>query len=74
VIDFYLGRRSMNDMRAAATKTHEKCMATFYLAEWRLLHGDTEQARQALQMAADECSKSSSEYSGARAELKRLER
>ena len=40
VIDFYLGRRSMDEMRAAAAKPPEKCDPAFYLGEWHLLRGN----------------------------------
>ena len=37
VIDFYLGRRTLAEMRSAAAKPDQKCEAEFYIAEWRLL-------------------------------------
>jgi tetratricopeptide (TPR) repeat protein len=72
VIDFYLGRRSSEDMRAAARSTAHRCEAEFYAGEWRLLHGDRRGARASLQAAARLCSKVSKEYAAATAELKRL--
>jgi lipoprotein NlpI len=72
VIDFYLGRRSLAEMRAAAAKPVEKCEAEFYAGEWHLLRGNNFDARKALQAAADTCPKDNIEYRGAIAELKRL--
>ena len=72
VIDFYLGRRSLAEMRAAAGKPDEKCEAEFYLGEWHLLRGNNADARAALLAAADTCPKTFIEYIGAVAELKRL--
>jgi tetratricopeptide (TPR) repeat protein len=72
VIDFYLGRRSLAEMRAAAGKPDEKCGAEFYIGEWHLLRGSMANARPALLAAADTCPKTFIEYIGAVAELKRL--
>ena len=73
VIDFYLGLRSLAEMRAAANGSKEKCEAEFYTGEWHLLRGSNTEARTALQVAADTCLKTYVEYTGAVAELKRLE-
>ncbi len=72
VIDFYLGHRSLDEMRAAAGKPDEKCEAAFYAGEWYLLHGKKAEAKPELQIAADTCPKSFIEHSGAVGELKRL--
>jgi hypothetical protein len=45
VIDFYLGRRSLDDMRAAAIRSDQKCKAAFYAGEWHLLRGDKAETR-----------------------------
>jgi lipoprotein NlpI len=74
VIDFYLGLSSLAEMRAAANRPKEKCEAEFYTGQWHLLRGSNAEARTALQVAADACPKTYVEYSGAVAELKRLER
>jgi len=72
VIDFYLGRRSLAEMRAAA-KPVEKCKAEFYAGQWHLLRGNNAEARRALMLAvAPTCPKGNLEYDGAVAELKRL--
>jgi tetratricopeptide (TPR) repeat protein len=73
VIDFYLGRRTLAEMRSAATKSDEKCEAEFYAGQWQLLHDKPADARAALRTAADSCPKSFIEYGGAVAELKRLD-
>ena len=72
VVDFYLGHRSLDEMRAAAGKPDEKCEAAFYAGEWHLLRGKKDEARPELQSAADTCPKTFIEYTAAVAELKRL--
>ncbi len=72
VIDFYLGHRSLDEMRAAAGKPDDKCEAAFYAGEWLLLHGKKVEARPELQVASETCPKTFVEYFGAVAELKRL--
>ena len=71
VIDIYLGRRSLAEMRAAAEKPGDKCEAEFFIGEWHLLRGNNADGRAALQVAADTCPKTFDEYAGAVAELKR---
>jgi lipoprotein NlpI len=73
VIDFYLGLRSLAEMRAAADRPTEKCEAEFYTGAWHLLRGSNAEARTALEAAVDTCPKHYIEYTGAVAELKRLE-
>src|SRR5262245_13300531 len=73
VIEFYLGRRSLDSMHEASTKPEEKCEAAFYAGEWQLMSGNKPDARTALQTAADTCPKTFYEYNGAVAELKRIE-
>jgi tetratricopeptide (TPR) repeat protein len=72
VIDFYLGRRTLDEMRAAAVNPGEKCEAAFYAGQWHLLRRQLADARPELQVAAHTCPKTFIEYSGAVAELKRL--
>jgi lipoprotein NlpI len=72
VIEFYLGKRSLDSMREAAANPNEKCEADFYAGEWHLLRGNKADARTGLQAAAETCPKSFFEYFGAVAELKRL--
>ena len=71
VIDFYLGLRSLDEMRAAADWPTAKCKAD-YTGAWHLLRGSNAEARTALQVAADTCPKTYVEYTAAVAELKRL--
>jgi tetratricopeptide (TPR) repeat protein len=73
VIDFYLGLRSLAEMRAAAHTPTETCEAEFYTGAWHLMRGSNAEARTALQVAADTCPKTYVEYAAAVAELKRLE-
>ena len=73
MIDFYLGRRPLDDMMSAAVRPNERCQAQFYLGEWQLLKGNAAQARATLQIAAaDTCQQTFNEYEGAVWELKRL--
>ena len=72
VIEFYLGKRSLDAMREAATNPNEKCEADFYAGEWHLMRGNKADARSGLRAAADTCPKSFYEYFGAVAELNRL--
>lgn len=73
VIDFYLGLRSLDEMRAAADRPTAKCEAEFYTGAWHVLRGSNAEARTALQVVADTCPKTYVEYTAAVAELKRLE-
>jgi lipoprotein NlpI len=72
VIDFYLGRSSMNEMLSAAAKPDEQCQVQFYLGEWHLLQDKREDAETALRAAVDACPKSLAEYAAAVAELNLL--
>jgi lipoprotein NlpI len=72
VIDFYLGRRSLAEMNAAASKPEEKCEAAFDAGEWHVLRGKPSDAAAALKIAADTCPKGFIELAGAVAELKQL--
>jgi tetratricopeptide (TPR) repeat protein len=74
VVEFYLGKRSAEDMAAAATGAEERCEAEFYLGEWRLVRGDRAKAKAALEAAKATCPASFYEYDGAVAELARIER
>jgi lipoprotein NlpI len=75
VIDFYLGRRTAQDVQSFARKPEEKCEAAFYLGEWYLMRGRNDEAQKELQKAAAAtCPKGLAEYQGALAELKRLGR
>ena len=71
VIDALLGHRTVAQMQAAAANPDQTCEAAFYGGEWQLLHGNSSEARAALQRAFDTCPKNFIEYSGARGELRR---
>jgi lipoprotein NlpI len=72
VIEYYLGDRTLAHMRAAAGNPDDKCEAEFYAGEWQLVHGNSSDARAALQTAVDTCPTYFNEYDAALAELKRL--
>jgi tetratricopeptide (TPR) repeat protein len=72
VIDFYLGRRSIEELRNSAITADQRCEAHYYTGEWRLLRNDKPGALADLQAAIDMCPKTFSEYMGAVAEKKRL--
>ena len=72
VMEFFVGKRTMADMKSAASNTDEKCETEFYSGEWYLLGGDKAEAKKAFEAALQICPKSFIEYSGARAELNRL--
>jgi WD40 repeat protein len=72
VIAFYLGQRSLDEMRTGARKPNEKCEFAFYAGEWELLRGNRGEAKASLQVAADTCPRGFLEYNGAISELKRL--
>jgi uncharacterized protein YjbI with pentapeptide repeats len=73
VIEFYLNRRTLAEMRGATSNPDEKCEAEFYIGEWYLLLGNTTDATAALQIAADACQKDDLvAHISALAELKRL--
>jgi lipoprotein NlpI len=52
---------------------NQKCEADFYVGEWRLLRGETDAARLLIRTAANECPRNYLAWSGATAELRRLD-
>lgn len=72
VIEFYLGRRSLQEMRAKAKNSLQTCETHFYVGEWHLLRGDLDGARAAFSLAVQLCEKTSKERAVSLAELKRL--
>jgi tetratricopeptide (TPR) repeat protein len=72
IVEFYLGKRTAEDMTAAAPGTEERCEVQFYLGEWRLLRGDRAKAKEGLEAAKATCPASFYEYDGAVAELNRI--
>jgi tetratricopeptide (TPR) repeat protein len=72
-IEFFLGRRSLESMRAAAKQPLDKCQAEFYAGEWYSLHDKPADAKRAWQSAVDICERFDNfEYEGAVAQLKRF--
>jgi hypothetical protein len=45
VIDFYLGRRSLDEMRTAAGNGNDRCQSEFYAGEWLFLRDNKAEAR-----------------------------
>ncbi len=79
VIDLFRGKLTPEQVQAAAaedsrtlTLQGRKCEADFYGGEWLLLNAKADDARRALQSAADNCPHEYIEYEGALAELRRL--
>jgi lipoprotein NlpI len=72
VAEFYLGRRTLEGLNAAAKTADNKCEARFYLGEWHLLQKKNAEAAVELKAALDTCPKTFIEHDGAVAELKRL--
>ena len=73
IVEFYLGRRSLDDASAAATTPDQRCEISFYAGQWHILRNAKAAAQQALQKAVETCPKSFIEYRGALAELARLQ-
>jgi tetratricopeptide (TPR) repeat protein len=74
VVEFYLGKRTAEDMAGAAAGAEERCEAQFYVGEWRLMRGDRAKAKEALEAAQATCPQSFYEYDGAVAELAHIDR
>ncbi|MGP0089765.1 MAG: tetratricopeptide repeat protein [Xanthobacteraceae bacterium] len=72
MIDVYLGRRTVDEMRATAQSSGDKCRLGFFLGELLLVRGEDADASKELSEAVDNCPKGSTAYVGASAELKRL--
>jgi lipoprotein NlpI len=72
VVELYLGQRTPDATLSAPTKPNDRCEAQFYIGEWQLLRADRAAAAVSLKAAVDTCPKDFVEFTGARAELKRL--
>jgi lipoprotein NlpI len=77
LLDFFRGRsdpdkvyREAADNATAAAD--QKCEADFYIAEWRLTHGEVPTAKSLLQQAANECPHNFVEYGAAMTDLRRV--
>ena len=73
VVELFLGRRPPEATLSAPSKADDRCEAHFYVGEWHLLQGNPATAAAILKIAADSCPKNFIEYTGAQAELKRLQ-
>ncbi|HUK41051.1 MAG TPA: tetratricopeptide repeat protein [Candidatus Acidoferrales bacterium] len=79
VIDFYLGKSGEKAVYEAAshlganTKNEQLCEANFYVAEAKLLGGNSKNAVPLLRTALKDCPPTSTESHAAESELKRLE-
>lgn len=73
IVDLYLGKRSANDILASTENADQRCEAQFYVGEWHLIEGREGEALLLLRSAIETCPKTFIEYSGARAELARIE-
>ena len=79
VLAFYLGRISRDQLFAAAddgpdykTRVGQRCEANFYAGEYLDLHGETADAQELLEAAANDCPIQFFEAAAAGAELSRL--
>lgn len=78
VIVLFLGRTDVDSVLAAATdqdarrQREQRCEASFYLAHWHLLRGNSERALPLLKEAQAGCPREFLEHEGAIAELRRL--
>ena len=72
ITELYLGKRPASSVLAAAGTADERAEAQFYLGQWHLCRGNRDEARIALQAAAQSCPKWFVEHTAAVAELERL--
>jgi tetratricopeptide (TPR) repeat protein len=72
LLEFLLGRMSVEESLAFAASAAERCTALFVAGEWYLLHTRPWSAESELREAVDGCPKWRVEYGSAIAELKRL--
>lgn len=70
--EMFLGSRSPEDMRRAATTASERCEAAFAMAQLHLIRNEREPAIAAFQSAFATCPTTDYERMGAREELRRL--
>ena len=73
VVDLYLGKQSVDAVFAKAGNTNERCEAYFYIGEWHLMQGRQDEAISPLRSAVETCPKDFVGYTGAVAELERIE-
>jgi tetratricopeptide (TPR) repeat protein len=73
VTELYLGKRSPEDMLAAARTVSARCTTQFFVGEWHALRSQSAEARAALSRAVEICPEGSVDYKAASAELARLQ-
>ena len=72
IIDFYLGRRSLEETRSAAVNDGQKCELSFYLAQSHILSDQEDAALEGLNEAISGCPKGFIEYDAAKIEKNRI--
>jgi len=73
IVELYLGQQPAAAIFAKAGNANQRCEAYFYIGEWHLVHGRPSQAIEPLRTAVRICPRDFMEYSGALAELGRIE-
>ena len=73
VAELYLGKRTPSATLDSAMNASERCEAHFYIGQWYILNGLVINAKEALKIAVETCPSDFYEYTGAVAELKRLQ-
>ena len=78
VLRLFLGQATPTMVHAAANDANptirrgQICEANFFIAEWMLLRGDTEEAMRLYRLAVSDCPRNYLEWNAANAELSRL--
>jgi lipoprotein NlpI len=72
LLEMFLRRLTPEAALVAARSPGERCEAQFYFAEWLLLRGKDNEAREPLHAAIDACPETFVEFRAAEAELKRI--
>lgn len=74
LVDLYRDKKDEADVldRVKEYGDSQNCEAVFFIAEWRLIHGDTADAKPMLQKAVSDCPKDNTEALLARLELGKL--
>lgn len=70
IIEFYLDKLPIDQLRAAADVPKKLCEMNFYVAEWHIARGELATAKPLLETAVAGCSKQSSAYGSAVMEMK----
>ena len=72
-IELLAGKRTPDATLSVAVAPNDVCEANFYIGQWHILRGDKPAAAKFLKVAVDTCPKTFIEFTGAVAELKRLQ-